>query len=320
MSESSQSQSTLLPRKIRPGTAYGALTVMVFFLAVSLVVAQKAQEEMPPIGLSFWRWAAGALLLLPFVWREMREKWGLILSRLRFLFFMGAMIGGGGTLLLWALKFTTTMNATLFNSSQPAFTALGAMLFLRHKFSAWQFAGIASAFLGISIIAVRGDWQFLTAMNFNPGDILVVISTIAFTAYALNIHSLPGDLSMALTAFLIIACGTILILPFYIAETILVKPVPVTLAAIGSLAYLALFTSVLTIYIWNLCNNSIGPHRAAVFLNLFPFYSAGLAVAYLGESLYAYHYWGVALVCTGITLVLLMEQRQTAATGAPNEG
>ena len=109
----------------------------------------------------------------------------------------------------------------------------------------------------------------------------MIISTIGFTAYALSIHRLGDNLSMALTVFLIVACGSLLILPFYVAETIFVKPVPVTASAIRTLAYLALFTSVLTTYTWNLCNNAIGPHRAAVFINLFPFYSAGLAVAYL---------------------------------------
>lgn len=313
MSLTPEPQSRFLPRQIPPRVAYGVLTVMVFFWAVSLVVAQRAHSEVPPIGLSFWRWCAGATLLLPFIWMEFREKWRLIVPRLWHFFLLGAFIGGGGTLLLWSVKFTTTMNATLVNSSQPAFTALAAILFLRHKFSGLQFVGIASAFLGVSIIAVRGDLQILIDLNFNPGDILVLVSVFGFTAYALNIHRLPGEFSMALTVFLVVACGTLLILPFYIAETLFVKAVPVTVFAIGSIAVLSLLTSVFSIYIWNLCNNSIGPHRAAVFINLFPFYSAGLAVAYLGESLFSYHYWGVGLVCTGITLVILIGQRQNNA-------
>ncbi len=258
MSDQSGPKSSLLPRKIQPRTAYWVLTVIVMFWAISLVVAQQAHGEIPPIGLSFWRWAAGALVLLPFVWRDLISHWHKIFPRLWYFFVLGALIGGGGTLLLWSVKFTTTMNATLVNSSQPAFTALAAMLFLRHKFSAWQFVGIVSAFIGVSIIAVRGDWQILLNLDFNRGDILVVISTMAFTAYALNIARLPSDLPMAVVVFLIVACGSLLILPFYIAETIFVKPVPVTAFSVAALTYLALFTSVLTIYIWNLCNNAIG--------------------------------------------------------------
>ena len=129
---------------------------------------------------------------------------------------------------------------------------------------------------------------------------------------AIDGQRLPGDLSMALVVLLIVICGSLLILPFYIAESIFVKPVPVTPTSVGALAVLALLTSVLTTFAWNICNRSVGPHRAAVFINLFPFYTAGLAVTFLGERLSGYHYWGVGLVCAGITLVTLMEKKRGA--------
>ena len=58
-------------------------------------------------------------------------------------------------------------------------------------------------------------------------------------------------------------------------------------------------------------NRAIGPSRAGIFVNLFPVFSAILAIIFLGEELHAYHLAGAACVCLGITLVVLAGRRRT---------
>jgi drug/metabolite transporter (DMT)-like permease len=95
-----------------------------------------------------------------------------------------------------------------------------------------------------------------------------------------------------------------LILPFYIVESIYVKPFPLSLLTISIILILALLVSIASLVMWNLANSVVGPGRAGMFVNLIPVYGTVLAITFLGENLFIYHVIGTALVCVGIFLVL----------------
>ena len=62
-----------------PGLAYILVMSAAFLWGMSIVIGRGVHEEIPPIGLSFWRWGLGALFLLPFVLMEVIAKAPLIL-------------------------------------------------------------------------------------------------------------------------------------------------------------------------------------------------------------------------------------------------
>ena len=74
-----------------------------------------------------------------------------------------------------------------------------------------------------------------------------------------------------------------------------------TLAAIFGIS---VFASSLALILWNGANRAVGPNRAAIFTNLLPVFGAAMAIPFLGESLFAHHFAGAALVCGGIFLVV----------------
>jgi drug/metabolite transporter (DMT)-like permease len=48
----------------------------------------------------------------------------------------------------------------------------------------------------------------------------------------------------------------------------------------------------------------VGVNRSAIFVNLIPVFGAALAIIFLGESLYLYHFLGAGLICLGILMVV----------------
>lgn len=48
---------------------------------------------------------------------------------------------------------------------------------------------------------------------------------------------------------------------------------------------------------------AVGPARAAAFLYLSPLFSAGLAIAWLGERIAWYHVAGIAAIFAGLSLL-----------------
>ena len=67
-----------------------------------------------------------------------------------------------------------------------------------------------------------------------------------------------------------------------------------------SIAYVAIFPSILAFLFWNRGVELIGANRASAFLHLTPIYSAILASVMLGEHLQAYHVIGFALILSGV--------------------
>ena len=51
---------------------YLLLVLTILFWAGNFNLARAIHADVPPLGLSFWRWAVAALILLPFAWGSMR--------------------------------------------------------------------------------------------------------------------------------------------------------------------------------------------------------------------------------------------------------
>ena len=60
------------------GGAYLFLVIAAFLMGLSTVVTRGVYEEIPPFGMSFWRWVLATLIFLPLVWRELFLKLEII--------------------------------------------------------------------------------------------------------------------------------------------------------------------------------------------------------------------------------------------------
>jgi drug/metabolite transporter (DMT)-like permease len=112
------------------------------------------------------------------------------------------------------------------------------------------------------------------------------------------------------TLFLVYIAGTIGLLPFYIAETIFSRPVPLSWLTVGVVAFLGIFVAAIAVSIWTASVRSIGPNRATIFLNVIPVFGVSMAIIFLGEQLFSFHLIGAAFIGTGMVLVIFMARRK----------
>ncbi|UOE45675.1 EamA family transporter [Agromyces larvae] len=80
---------------------------------------------------------------------------------------------------------TGAVAASVISAINPAMIALGAALVLRERLSGLQGAGIALAFVGVTVVLTGDDLTAVVANGFGAGDLLVVASVIAWTVYSL---------------------------------------------------------------------------------------------------------------------------------------
>ncbi len=284
--------------------AYLLLALMAFFLACNHIIGRFVHTEIPPIGLSFWRWLFAAMVLLPFVIRKKHTLQYIFQHNIRNLLLLGILLIGATTLILIALNSSSAINVSIINSIQPIMTIVFTRLFLKQKLAGIQVAGILLSCSGVLIMITKGQLDTLITLQFNMGDLVALLAMCGFAAYAINIHRIPEKLNILESLFGIIVMGCIVLLPFYLLESYFYKPVPVNVTSLWAIPALALLVSVFSMLIWNFGNRTVGPARASVFINLIPVFGIILATTLLDEQLLLPHIIGTICIISGVVCVI----------------
>ena len=282
---------------------YLLLVLTILFWAGNFNLARAIHADVPPLGLSFWRWAVAALLLLPFAWNSMRaalplarEHWRLVLA----LAVLG--IAGFNSLVYVGLQTTTATNGVLLQSVTPITMILLAGLVLHEKSTLAQWAGIGVSLVGVLVIITKADWRIFQQLAFNRGDMWIVLATLDWSLYTVLLRKLPQGLrGMPILGFSI-TLGALAILPLYVYESVTFQTMPVTAISVASIAYVAVFPSLLSYMFWNHATQKLGVNRTGQFSHLMPVFGILLATLLLGERLQLYHALGMLLVAAGLVL------------------
>ena len=279
---------------------YLLLSLTSLFWAGNSIVGRHIAGHIPPVTLSFLRWSVACLLLLPFAWRALIADWPALRARLGFMMFLSAIsIGLFNTMQYWALQYTTALNSLLLQSSAPLFVAIWSLLLFGIRLTAAQGVGIVLSMTGVLVILMNGDLSKLTTITFNRGDVLVIVAMAIFGLYSVLVMRRPATQQISFLTF-IFGCGTLWMVPALIWE-LATHPIPALDAEnFLSVAYVAVFPSVLAYLCYSRGVELIGANRAAPFFHLVPTFGSVMAIFFLGEALHVFHILGYALVLAGI--------------------
>lgn len=288
---------------LRHRSPYLLLSLTSLFWAANWVVGRAMRNDIPPIAMGFWRWAIALLILLPFAAPELRRKWHVVRAHWQVLTLLG-LLGAVAfnTLIYVGLQYTEATNGVLFNSISPILVILLSWMVARERISGLQACGVLLSLVGVLAIVARGDTATLAAFHFNRGDLWLIAAQVLWSFYTIVLRRRPPELSaMGFLAAMILVSLPYL-LPFYLWEFAERGGFAMTPATVAALAYYGTIPSVVAYLFWNRGVAQVGPNKAALFVHLMPVFGAVLAVIFLGERLYAYHYAGAALIFAGIWL------------------
>jgi drug/metabolite transporter (DMT)-like permease len=269
-----------------------------------IVIGRGIHEVTPPIGLSFWRWLMPAICLLPWVIPRLKKEGRILLAAWKPTCAMGIFMVGSSTLSLLSVNFTTATNASLVNAGQPLTTAAIAWLIYRDQLNFIQTLGIVAGAIGIITMVSRANFMILQSLEFNSGDLIMLIAIIGYGSYSNTLRIIPRNLSFTSLMFGVYIAGCIELLPFYIYESSTYMTMPTNWVTIMCVTVLGLVTSLIPTYWWNSAVSVVGVNRSAIFVNLIPVFGATLATIFLNEQIYFYHISGAALIFIGILLVI----------------
>jgi len=296
---------------------YLLLVLANLFWAGNIVLGRYIAHDIPPVTLSFLRWAGAMLLILPFTWKELVEGWPVIRQNLVLFFLLSACgIGSYNAIAYWGLKYTEALNALLIQSLGPLLVALWGFLLWRDRLSPRQLGGILTSLIGVVVILMRGDITHLASLRFNIGDVLTLAALVIYGLYASLLRKRPDISPLAFLAVTIVG-GTLFLLPLTVWElvsgTVTVNVTPKTVATVF---YMALFASLLAYLFFIRGAEIVGNNRASPFFHLMPVFGSVIAILFLGETPHLFHAIGFALVLSGV-FVATTARTPLAAEPAP---
>ena len=289
-------------KKLPHVSPYLLLTLANLFWAGNWVVSRAFRGELPPVALSFWRWMVALLCLLTISLPHVRRDWPQLRASWRWLLFFGALGTGGYNLLVYGgLQHTTAINGTLLNAFIPIMIVLISWLLQGKRLHGREAAGILVSFIGVLAIVTHGELQRLRDLALNVGDLWILASVLAWSAYTLLLARRPPVHPLAfLTA--ISVTGLMFLFPCYLWEMAQGRHVMATPGAIGAIVYTGVFPAFLGYILWNRGVAEVGPARAGLFMHLVPAFGIVLSMIFLDERPALYHAIGIGLILGGIWL------------------
>jgi drug/metabolite transporter (DMT)-like permease len=289
---------------------YILLVGAAFFWGGNAVAGKFLAGSLPPVTISFIRLSIGVLIMSPVIIRLLRHERAALKENFKLLFFLAVTgVIGFNLLIYWAVNYTTAINATLLNSTSPLFIFLLSALLIGEKMELKYWVSMAISMIGVLIVITHGSIERMLALQFNIGDLIMVLAVISWALYSIYIKKISGKLpSLAIFGFTL-AIGFLLMVPAAAIELSMVPVGTIGLAEMSALLYIGIFPSICSFLLWNRGVAMIGPSKASLSLNLIPVFGTVFAFFVLGEVIAIPQIIGGCLVFIGVFITSFSKKK-----------
>ncbi|RSD28957.1 DMT family transporter [Mesobacillus subterraneus] len=280
---------------------YLLLVGAALFWGGNAVAGKFLAGSLPPVTISFTRLTIGVLIMSPLIIRLFRRERAALKEHFKLLVFLAVTgVVGFNLLIYWAVHYTSAINATLLNSTSPLFIFLLSALLIGEKMELKYWVSMAISMIGVLVVITQGSFERLIALQFNMGDLIMVLAVISWSLYSIFIKKISGKLpSLAIFGFTL-AIGFTVMIPAVAIELAIVQVDVPTMAEWSALFYIGIFPSICSFLLWNRAVAMIGPSKASISLNLIPVFGTIAAFLVLGEVITIPQVLGGCLVFIGV--------------------
>ncbi len=241
----------------------------------------------------------GAVVLLPFMWRELKESVAEMRHFLFEAFLVAWLFTAASTLLQFGYGHTSVTNAGFMVNTSAVFTPALACLVFREKLPLWTWPAGVSTLIGVFLMS-GGAWDGIIL-----GDFLCLLSAAAYGLWALLLgrHVMRFRCPVMLTVLQLLLCGIATLL---LGVSIYGSPRPAAvIAALPDILVLGVISKGLAYMLSAKAQQHISASCAMVIMSSEAVFGAALAIVLLGESLSLTRVAGGALVLLAIVIVSL---------------
>ena len=263
-------------------------------------VAKFGLTEIEPFTFAFYRFILASSVLLILV---SLKKYDLPIERRdypRILLLGVLIIPLNQTLFLVGQSLTAAGHGAFIFTTTPTLIFILAMIHLREQYTHRRLAGVIAALIGVATIMLSGGIE--VRRQYLLGDLIILLSVIAWAYYTIIGKPLVRKYgALRLTAYALTS-GSVLYFPFGLYHAMRLDYSAVTIAAWGSVAYMAIGLSLVVYVLWYWVLKYMEASRIAVFHNVQPIFATVVAALWLGEQLTETFVIGGLIILTGVLI------------------
>jgi drug/metabolite transporter (DMT)-like permease len=195
---------------------------------------------------------------------------------------------------------TTAGMAALVVALAPALTVLVAAASGYEPLQSRRVTGLALAFAGVALVVTLGSGASVSVAD-AKGPAIVLGAPVSFALYSVLLKPLFARYSAIQLTAATSLVGTAALVPFARPRTV-ESFAGASAREAALIVFLGLFSTLGAYVAWTKALESIGPARAAVWVNAVPPLAIGFAALTLGETITPWFAAGGALVVGGVVL------------------
>ena len=284
--------------------AYFILVLTTIFWSGNFIVGKAASiNQIPPFSLNFYRWFFAGLILLPFTYKEILNKKKYITENISIFIILGVTsITIFNSIVYYSLYYTQVISGILMISTIPVWIIFISTFLNIEKTNIFQIFGVVLSLIGVIFIVTKADVNLIKNLNFNKGDLSMVVAMFSWAIYSALLKRKNFKISQISLLEVVIICGLIFLIPVYLIELYLGNKIILGKPFYLTLTYVVIFPGLASFFFWIKGISIIGANRAGVFLHLMPIFGAIMAIVIFDEKFMNYHIFGALFIIVGITL------------------
>src|SRR3990172_5011903 len=298
-------------------SAYLILTLSALCFGGTWVAGDVAVAGLPPLTIASDRFLIASVLLYGWVRLQNIPRPRVTTRDLPLILTLGATaIAVYNVLFLYGLRLAPASDgAIIVPGFAPVFTVLLAWPVLRERIGPWTVGGFDVALIGLYLVIGPGGGE--PSSNRLLGDLFFVLGALCWGIYAVAGKKATTRFTPVTSTLYGTVAGTLMLLPFGIAERGWEALAAAPAASWAGLLYLATFGTVLAFVFFYEGVKRIGAGRASAFAFLVPVVGVVSSVILLDERLAAGTVIGGILVLAGLWLVQRDEHPAVTRPSAP---
>lgn len=238
-------------------------------IATSFPVGAAIAPGLDPAVLTLLRFVMAAVLFAPIVawryglawpgWRALAGYAGISLCMTGFFWSM-----------FEALRYTTALNTGTIFVLIPSLAALYSFILLGDRLGRYRLTALGLGMAGAVWVIFRGDLDRLLGLQFNRGDLIFLAGCFLMGAYGPLVKKLHRREPPAVISFWSVATGCVWLLLFTNTKLVTTDWGAIGAGVFAGIAYLAVFTTILSTFLFQAATITLGPNRVAAYYYLNP--------------------------------------------------
>jgi len=293
----------------------GLLAVMTSFLfAGSFVAGKYTTNEMSPLLTTLLRYLIAIAFLQILVWQSRKTTASLFTASTTdkiCLFLLGTFgVVGYHFFFFSSLRYTAVANSAIINAFNPVVTGFLAAVILKEKLSLRNYMGGAIALLGVLILLTSGDLSLLLQLQFNSGDVLMLLAVLCWACYSILLRYLGKRYSGLTMSYYGAIFGVVHLGVLVIPELMTAGLPTLSLTSVLGVFYMGIGASGVGYLLFILSTQRIGPTKStSIVYSGVPVWVALLAWLFFAESVTPWMMVSMLFILVGLWTVLQQKKQ-----------